>query len=113
MKEDWDGDLQGQQQPNAQCPQQNILCTQLQSTQQPLQKNFQHPHTQNLQEPQNFQCSWPQSFDIPDQYTELIHQRRKWEEKMKRLNDKYGLDYYSSSESESDKEEEPKYETLV
>ena len=32
---------------------------------------------------------------------------------MERLNDKYGVDYYSSSESESDWKEEPKYETLV
>ena len=32
---------------------------------------------------------------------------------MEKLNDKYGLDYYSSSESESDLGEEPKYETLV
>ena len=32
---------------------------------------------------------------------------------MERLNDKYGLGYYLSSESESDWEEEPKYETLM
>ena len=33
---------------------------------------------------------------------------------MERLSDKYGLDYYSSSESESDGiEEEPKYENLI
>ena len=32
---------------------------------------------------------------------------------MERLNNKYGLDYYSSSESESDWDEEPKYETLL
>ena len=32
---------------------------------------------------------------------------------MERLNGKYGLDYYSSSGSESDWEEEAKYETLV
>ena len=43
IEEDWDGELQGQQQQNAQCPKQNIPCTQLQGTQQPLQKNFQCP----------------------------------------------------------------------
>ena len=32
---------------------------------------------------------------------------------MERLNDKYGLDYYLSSESELDWEEGSKYETLV
>ena len=39
--------------------------------------------------------------------------RREWEERMEKLNDKYGLDYYSSSDSGSDWEEEPRYETLV
>ena len=32
---------------------------------------------------------------------------------MERLNDKYGVHYYSSPESESDGEEEPKYEILI
>ena len=32
---------------------------------------------------------------------------------MERPNDKYGLDYYSSSETKSDWDEEHKYETLV
>ena len=51
---------------------------------------------------------------MPDHYAEQMHLRKEWEEKMERLNDKYGLDYYSSSESESDwDEEEPKYETLI
>ena len=45
IEEDWDGDLQGHQ---LQCPQQNILCTQTQGTQQPPQKNFQCPQVQNL-----------------------------------------------------------------
>ena len=94
-------------------PQQNILYTQTQGTQQPSQKKFQCPQPQNLQQPQNFQCSQSQSFDIPNLYTEQICQRKEWEEKMERLHDKYGLDYYSSSESELDWEEEPKYETLI
>ena len=32
---------------------------------------------------------------------------------MERLNEKYGLDYYSSSESDSDFESEHKYETPI
>ena len=95
IEEDWDGNLQGQQ---LQCPQQNILCIQTQGIHQPPQKNFQCPQVQNLQQPQNFQHS--QSFDMPDCYAEQIHLRKEWEEKMERLSDKYGLDYYSSSESE-------------
>ena len=67
------------------------------------------PKAQNPQQPQNFQCS--QSFDIPDCYAEQIHIRKEWKEKTERLNNKYGLDYYSISESGSDwDEEEPKYE---
>ena len=55
-----------------------------------------------------------QSFDIPDHPTEQIHLRKEWDEKMKRLDDKYGPDYYFSSESKSGwDEEEPKYETLI
>ena len=85
-------------------------CLQAQSLQQP--QDVQHSQLQGFWHPQlqNFQHSWSQSFDILGWYTEQIHQRRKWEEKMERLN---GLDYYSSSESESDWKEEPKYETLV
>ena len=76
-------------------------------------ENFQCPQPQNLQQLQNFQHSQSQSFDIPNHYVEQVHERKEWEEKMERLNDKYGLDYYTSSESESDWEEEPKYETLI
>ena len=84
-----------------------------QNLQQP--QDIQHSQLQGFQcpQPQNFQHSWSQFFDIPDQYAEQIGQRREWEEKMEKLNDKYGPDYYSSSESESDWEKEPKYETLV
>ena len=97
---------------NQQHPQQNIPCTQTLGAQQPPQKNFQYPQAQNPQQPQNFQCS--QSLAIPDCYAEQIHLRKEWDEKMERLNDKYGLDYYLSSEPELDwNEEEPKYETLI
>ena len=54
-------------------------------------------------------CSQSQSFDVPDQYAEQIHLRREWEEIMERLNDKYGLDYYSGSENVLDWDEEHKY----
>ena len=75
-------------------------------------KNFQCPQAQNLQQPQNFQGS--ESFDTCDCYAEQICLRKAWDEKMEKLNDKYGLDYYSSFESASDwDEEELKYETLI
>ena len=41
----------------------------------------------------------PQSFDVPDRYSEQIRLRREWDEKMECLNEKYNLDYHSSSES--------------
>ena len=55
----------------------------------------------------------PQSFNVPDQYSEQIRLRREWDEKMESLNKKYGLDYSSSSESNSDFKPEHKYETLI
>ena len=56
----------------------------------------------------------PQSYDVPDRYSEQIRLRREWEDKkMEHLNEKYGLDYYSSLESEYDFELEHKYETLI
>ena len=51
----------------------------------------------------------PQSYDVPDRYSEQIRLRREWDEKMEFLNEKYNLDYYSSSESDSDFEPEHKY----
>ena len=72
-------------------------------------KNFQCPQPQNSQ----------QSFDIPDRYAEQIRLQKEWEERIKRLNEKYNLDYYSSSESDSDSDQEldyryeHKYETLI
>ena len=42
------------------------------------------------------------SFKIMDSYAEQIHLRREWEEKMERLNEKYGLDYLSDSELDSE-----------
>ena len=107
IEEDWDGDMENQQHP-----QQSIPCTQTLGAQQPPQKNFKHPQAQNLQQPQKFQHS--QSFDIPDHFVERLCLRKERDEKMERLNDKYGLDCYSSSESESDwDEKEPKYQTFV
>ena len=58
-------------------------------------------------------AQYPQSFDVPDRYSEQIRLRREWDEKMECLNEKYGLDYYSSSESNSDFEPEHKYKTLI
>ena len=61
--------------------------------------------------PQNPQH--PQTYDVPNQYSKQIWLRREWDEKIKCLNAKYNLDYYSSSESDSDLELEHKYETLI
>ena len=62
-------------------------------------------HPQNLQQ--------PQTYDVPDQYSEQISLRREWDEKMDHVNEKYNLNYYFSSKSDSDFEPEHKYETLI
>ena len=61
--------------------------------------------------PQNAQH--PQSYDVPDRYSEQIRWKREWDEKMECWNEKYNLDYYSSSESNSDFKPEHKHETLI
>ena len=65
--------------------------------------------TQDYQVPQTPQPTQTQSFDVPDRYTEQIHLRREWEEKMERLNEKYGLDYFSDSELDSEFDEGKNY----
>ena len=69
-------------------------------------ENQQRNH--NPQNPQH-----PQTYDVPDRYSEQIRLRREWDEKMEHLNEKCNLDYYSSSESNSDFEPEHKYEMLI
>ena len=54
-----------------------------------------------------------QTFDVPDRYSEQIRLKRQWDKRMECLKEKYGLDYYSSSESKSDFQPEHKYETLI
>ena len=109
MEEDWNGEHQKQLQ-------QNVPSTQPQQLQ---MQGLQFPQTQNYQEPQNFQCTWLQTFDVPDRYSNQLKLHREWEEKIERLNDKYGLDCFSDSEldSESDEGEEyryrHKYEMLI
>ena len=69
-----------------------------------------------LQDPQPTQT---RSLNVPDKYVEQIHLRRELEKKMQRLNEKYNLDCFSSSEldSESDEGEDYRfqhhYETLI
>ena len=60
--------------------------------------------------PQGPQCS--PSYDIPDRFTQQLKLEKEWNEKMEHLNDKYNLDYYSSSESDSKPELEHEYETF-
>ena len=86
-EKDWNGHRQ-KEQPRNQYPQ-----------------NTQHPQSQNIQH--------LQSFDVPDRYCEQIRLRREWEEKMECLNEKNNLDYYSSSDSDSNFEPEHKYEMLI
>ena len=77
------------------------------------------PQTQDYQVPQNFQCTQTQPFDIPHRYVEQICLRREWEKMMEKLNEKYGLDYFSDSDLDSKSYEgenykyEHKYETLI
>ena len=94
-EEDWDGGRQ-KEQPRNQYPQ-----------------NTQHHQSQNTQQPQPQNTQHPQSFDVLDRYSEQIRVRREWEEKIECLNKKYNLDYYSSSELESNFELQHKYETLI
>ena len=105
-KKDWEGDMQ-RQQPRM-CPQ-NTQCPQSQNMQQPQPQNVQCPQPQNKQN--------SQSFDVPNRYAEQIKLRKEFEERIERLNEKYNLDYYSSSEldtnSEPDCRYEYKYKTVI
>ena len=55
----------------------------------------------------------PQTYDVPDRYSQQIRLQQEWNKKMEHQNEKYNLDYYSSSESDSDFEPEHKYKTLI
>ena len=82
-------------------------------------------HPQNMQQPQpqSAQCLQPQnnqdsqSFDMHDRYAEQIKLRKEWDKRIERLNEKYNLDYYSSSESDPNSEPDyryqHKYKTLI
>ena len=82
-------------------------------------QGFQCPHTPNYQKPQNFQHSQSQTFDVSDRYSDQIRLCQEWEEKMERLNEKYGPDCFYDSELDSKSDEgedyiyEHKYETLI
>ena len=65
--------------------------------------------TQDYQVPQNPQPTQTQSFAVLDRYAEQIHLRREWEEKMERLNEMYGIDYFSDSELDSELDEGQNY----
>ena len=51
------------------------------------------------------------TYDILDRFCQQYKLEKEWNERMDCLNDKYNLDYYSSSKSDS--ESEHKYETLI
>ena len=65
-----------------------------------------HPRPSGATE---LQCTQTQSFDVPDRYVEQIHLRKEWEEKMERPNEKYGLDYFSDTELDSELDEGKNY----
>ena len=109
-EEDWDGEHQKQlQQSDAQqkYPPQGQDTKQVQEPQ--------HNKNYTLTQSQHSQIS----FDVPDQCAEQIHLRKEWEKKIEQLNEKYGLDYFSDSELDSESDEgenyryEHKYETLI
>ena len=52
--------------------------------------------------PQDPQCTQTQSFNVPDKDMEQIYLRREWEKKMERLNEKYSLNCFLSSELDSE-----------
>ena len=90
-EEDWNGDRDQKNTPNTQ------------NAQQTLQQNFQPQNLhslQNLQQPQsqtqNAQClqNNQKAFDVTGRYSEQTRLHREWEEKMERLNKKYGLDCF-------------------
>ena len=61
--------------------------------------------------PQGPECS--PSYNIPDRFAQQLKLEKECNEWMELLNDKYNLDYYSSSKSDSEPELEHKYETLT
>ena len=72
------------------------------------------PQSQSMQCPQNN----PKTFDIQDRYSEQIRLCKELDRKMERLNEKYNLDCFSSSELDSESDEvdyryEHKYKTLI
>ena len=79
------------------------------------QKNMQQKPTI----PQTSQPTQAQPFNISDRYMEQIHLRKEWEKKMERLNEKYNLNCFSSSELDSESDEgenyrfQHHYETLI
>ena len=113
-EEDWNGKHQKQfQKTNTNTQTQATQQKNSFQTQNMRQIQGQNPQCpQDYQVPQNPQPTQTQSFDVPDRYEEQICLRRDWEEKMERLNKKYGLDYFSDSEldSESDENENYRYE---
>ena len=111
MDENWDDDdnLQDQSQQankNTQMkgtPQMNLV----QNERQTLAHNIQCP--QNYQVMQNPQPAWT-LLNALDRYMEQAHlQEEEWKERMKKLNERYRLDYFSNSELDSESDEEYDY----
>ena len=113
VDENWDDDnLQDQsQQGNKNTQIKDTLQMNLvQNEKQTLVLNIQHPQNhQGLQNPQPTQTL----LNTLDKYMEQAHlQEEEWNKKMERLNEKYGLDFFSNLEldSESNQGEDYRYE---
>ena len=90
-EEDWNGNRNLQNTPctpsTQQTPQQCLQPQNLHNLQ-----NLQQPQSQaqNVQHPQNNR----KTFNVPDRYSDQLRLCREQEEKMERLNEKYGLNYF-------------------
>ena len=55
----------------------------------------------------------PPAHDFPDRFSQQNNLEKQWNERTECPNEKYNLDYFSSSESDYDFESEHKHETLI
>ena len=110
-EEDWDGIHQKQfQQTNKNIQTQDTQQKNSSQAQNMRQIQAQNPqYTQDYQVPQNPQPTQIQYFNVLDRYAKQMCLRREWEEKMEWLNEKYGLDYFSDSELDSQSDEGENY----
>ena len=77
-------------------------------------ENWNGERLDNQQENYYPQSPWySPAYDIPDRFSQQYKLEKEWNEKMECLNDKYNLDYYSSSRSDPESELKHKYKILI